>query len=169
VGGEWDILAGLAQMRQGIAVVWATLAALWRPFGLVLLAETAGRLGAVKAGLHLLAEALEALETNAQGDMRAEAYRLQGELLLRQPAPDAAQVVRRGRGKVTVIDAVGAQIGIPPAYFDLTRLAQALVDAQRPCLWYTPGMHAFAAHAVPEVLLPLQHQHPCPVSGHSQG
>jgi predicted ATPase len=83
--------AGLAQMRQGIAVVWATIAALWRPFGLVLLAETAGRVGEVKEGLHLLAEALEALETNAQGDMRAEAHRLQGELLLRQPTPDAAQ------------------------------------------------------------------------------
>jgi predicted ATPase len=66
--------AGLAQMRQGIAAVWATWQALSRPFGLV-----------------LLAEALEALETNAPGDMRAEAHRLQGELLLRQPAPDAAQ------------------------------------------------------------------------------
>jgi tetratricopeptide (TPR) repeat protein len=47
--------AGLAQMRQGIAAVWATRAALWRPFGLVLLAEAAracwpGRGGAVPAG-----------------------------------------------------------------------------------------------------------------------
>src|SRR5262252_1749129 len=40
-------------------------------------------------------------------------------------------VVRRGRWKVAVIDAVGAQIGIPPAHFDPTRLAQPLVDAQR--------------------------------------
>jgi len=83
--------AGLAQMRQGIAAVWATRAALWRPFGLVLLAEATGHVGEVKEGLRLLAEALEALETNAQGDMRAEAHRLQGELLLRQPTPDVSQ------------------------------------------------------------------------------
>ena len=31
------------------------------------------------------------LEASGQGDMLAEAYRLQGELLLRQAAPDAAQ------------------------------------------------------------------------------
>jgi predicted ATPase len=80
--------AGLAQMRQGIAAVWATRAALWRPFGLVLLAEAAGHVGQIEEGLRLLAEALEALEINAQGEMRAEAHRLQGELLLRQPAPD---------------------------------------------------------------------------------
>jgi predicted ATPase len=83
--------SGLAQMRQGIAAVWATGQALSRLFGLVLLAEAVGHAGQVAEGLRLLAEALEALEANAQGDMLAEAYRLQGELLLRQPAPDAAQ------------------------------------------------------------------------------
>jgi predicted ATPase len=83
--------AGLAQMRQGIAAVWATRAKLWRPFGLVLLAEAAGHVGQIEEGLRLVAEALEALETNAQGDMLAEAHRLQGELLLRQVTPDAPQ------------------------------------------------------------------------------
>jgi predicted ATPase len=83
--------AGLAQMRQGISAVWATRAELWRPFGLVLLAEAAGHVGEVEEGLRLLAEALDALGTNAQGDMRVEAYRLRGELLLRQAAPEAVQ------------------------------------------------------------------------------
>jgi len=83
--------AGLVQMRQGIAAVWGTGQSLARPFGLVLLAEAAWHCGQVAEGLRLLAEALEALETNAQGDMRAEAHRLQGELLLRQATPDAAQ------------------------------------------------------------------------------
>jgi predicted ATPase len=83
--------AGLAQMRQGIAAVWAPGQALSRPFGLVLLAEAVGRLGQVEEGLHLLAEALAALETNAQGDMLVEAHRLRGELLLRQATPDAIQ------------------------------------------------------------------------------
>jgi predicted ATPase len=82
---------GLAQMRQGLAAVWATGQALARPFGLLILAEAAERAGRVAEGLRLLAEALEALETNAQGDMLAEAHRLQGELLLRKPTPDTAQ------------------------------------------------------------------------------
>ena len=38
-----------------------------------------------------MAEALAALETSGQGDLLAEAYRLQGELLLRQALPDASQ------------------------------------------------------------------------------
>ena len=42
-------------------------------------------------GLRLLAEALTALEASGQGDLLAEAYRLQGELLLRQARPDASQ------------------------------------------------------------------------------
>jgi predicted ATPase len=42
--------------------------------------------------LRLLAEALAAFEASGRGDMLAEAYRLQGELLLRQALPDAAQV-----------------------------------------------------------------------------
>ena len=38
----------------------------------------------------MLAEALTALEASGRGDLVAEAYRLQGEFLLRQAVPDAA-------------------------------------------------------------------------------
>ena len=62
-----------------------------RPFGLFHLAEVAGHAGQAEEGLRLLAEALEALEANAQGDRLTEVYRFQGELLLRQATPDAAQ------------------------------------------------------------------------------
>jgi predicted ATPase len=41
--------------------------------------------------LRLLAEALAAFEASGRGGMLAEAYRLQGELLLRQALPDVAQ------------------------------------------------------------------------------
>ena len=58
---------------------------------LVLLAEAAGHAGQVMEGLHLLAEALTAFETSGAGHLLAEAYRLQGEFLLRQATPDAAQ------------------------------------------------------------------------------
>jgi predicted ATPase len=78
-------------MHQGMAAIVTTGAELWWPLCLVLLAEAAGHVGQAEDGLHLLGEALEALETNVQGDMRAEAHRLQGELLLRQPALDTVQ------------------------------------------------------------------------------
>ena len=76
--------AGLAQMRQGLAAVLATGQELARPLCLVLLAEAAGHAGQVEEGLRLLAEALAVIEASGQGDLLAEAYRLQGELLLRQ-------------------------------------------------------------------------------------
>jgi predicted ATPase len=83
--------AGLAQIRQGMVAVLATGQALFQPLHLVLLAETAGHVGQGEDGLRLLAEALTMMEANGQGDMLAEAYRLQGALLLRQSVPDALQ------------------------------------------------------------------------------
>jgi class 3 adenylate cyclase/predicted ATPase len=83
--------AGLAQLHQGMTAVLATGQELGRPFCLVLLAEAAGQVGQVDEGLRLLAEALMALEESRRGDLLAEAYRLQGELLLRRAVPEAAQ------------------------------------------------------------------------------
>jgi predicted ATPase len=83
--------AGLALLHQGLAAVVATGQELSRPLYLVPLAEVAGCTGQVEEGLRLLAEALASLETSGRGDLLAEAYRLQGALLLRQAVPDAAQ------------------------------------------------------------------------------
>ena len=82
---------GLAHLRQGLAAVVATGQELMRPYCLVVLAEAAGQVDQVEEGLHLLAEAVGVLEAHEQGDLRAEAYRLRGALLLRQATPDAAQ------------------------------------------------------------------------------
>jgi DNA-binding winged helix-turn-helix (wHTH) protein/predicted ATPase len=83
--------AGLAQLREGLAAVAVTGQELFRPLGLVLLAEAAGHVGQVEEGPRLLAEALTVVEAGGRGDLAAEAYRLQGEFLLRQAVPDAAQ------------------------------------------------------------------------------
>ena len=83
--------AGMAQMHQGQAGLLATGQALAQPFCLVRMAEAAGGTGHVDQGLHLLAEALAAFEASGRGDMLTEAYRLQGEFLLRQAVPDAVQ------------------------------------------------------------------------------
>jgi predicted ATPase len=83
--------AGIAQLRQGMAAVLATGQMLTRPFCLVLLAEAAGHAGQVAAGLRLLAEGLTAFEASGRGDLLAEAYRLKGELLLREDTRHKAQ------------------------------------------------------------------------------
>jgi predicted ATPase len=83
--------AGLAQLREGLAALLATGQALVRPLCLVLLAEAAGHTGQVGEGPRLLEEALAVITASGRGDLRAEGYRLQGEFLLRQAVPDAAQ------------------------------------------------------------------------------
>ena len=88
---QGQVEAGLAQIQQGLAAFLALgQRNAWLQF-LVLLAEAAGHAGQVNEGLRLLAEALTGFEESGRGDMLVEAYRLQGELLLRQTTPDAAQ------------------------------------------------------------------------------
>jgi len=83
--------AGLVQLHQGMAAVLATGQTLTQPLHLVLLAEAAGHAGQVEEGLHLLDEALAACEASGRADVLAEAYRLQGALLLQQDAPEVVQ------------------------------------------------------------------------------
>ncbi|HXH12589.1 MAG TPA: adenylate/guanylate cyclase domain-containing protein [Alphaproteobacteria bacterium] len=100
---------GLVLLNQGVAAVLAMRQTFNLPLCLVLFAEAAGHVGQVETGLRLLAEALTAFEEGGRGDLLAEAYRLQGELLLRQATPDAAQaeacfhqglaIARRQQGK----------------------------------------------------------------------
>jgi predicted ATPase len=84
-------VAGLTQMHEGVAAVMAVGLRLARPHLLVRLAEATGHVGQIAEGLRLLAEALTMLEESGQGEFLAEAYRLQGELRLRQAVPEAAQ------------------------------------------------------------------------------
>jgi predicted ATPase/DNA-binding winged helix-turn-helix (wHTH) protein/class 3 adenylate cyclase len=82
---------GLAEMHQGLVAVLDTGQTLSRPYQMVLLAGAAGHAGQVEEGLRWLDEALTVFAASGRGDMLTEAYRLQGELLLRQAIPDAAQ------------------------------------------------------------------------------
>ncbi|MGH8065854.1 MAG: hypothetical protein ACRERE_11620 [Candidatus Entotheonellia bacterium] len=83
--------AGLTQLHQGLAAVLATGQMLSRPYQLLLLAEAVGHAGRFEEGLRWLAESLTAFEASGRGDMLTEAYRLQGELLLRQALPEVAE------------------------------------------------------------------------------
>jgi predicted ATPase len=83
--------AGIAQMTHGIAAYRATGAEAGRHYWLGMLAEAYGKAGQRDAGLTALTEALALVEKNGECYYEAELYRLQGDLLLDQLAPDVHQ------------------------------------------------------------------------------
>jgi predicted ATPase len=82
---------GITAMRQGLGTRRAAGSVNNRPTWLALLAEAHGGIGQVEKGLHLLAEALASVKEREARSYEAEMDRLQGELLLKQEAPDARQ------------------------------------------------------------------------------
>jgi predicted ATPase len=83
--------AGMAQVRQGIAALRATGAALHIPYFCTLLAEVSGHLGHIADGLQALAEAHTVVEQHEERYWEAEVCRLRGILLLRQTMPPQAE------------------------------------------------------------------------------
>lgn len=138
--------AGLAQLRQGMAAVLATGQTIARPYYLVLLATVTGYTGQVEDGLRLLAEALTVLEANGQGDLLAEAYRLQGEFLLRQTVPDTPQAEARFQQALAMAQCQQAKSWELRATTSLSRLwqqhgkCQETHDMLAPIYgWFTEG------------------------------
>jgi class 3 adenylate cyclase/predicted ATPase len=124
--------AGLAQMQQGLAAVLATGQMMARPRWLTLLAEAAGYAGQVDEGLRVLTESLAAFEASGQGDWLADAYRLQGEFLLRQAVPDAVQAEACFQQALTIAHRQQAKSWELRAAMSLARL------------WQGQGKHADA-------------------------
>jgi DNA-binding winged helix-turn-helix (wHTH) protein/tetratricopeptide (TPR) repeat protein len=89
----WDLVtqghaeAGIAQMRQGIATVQSTGAALERPWLLLALARAYGRAGRAHEGLAVLEEALAMVDSTGKHLDASGLYRCKGELLLAQGGP----------------------------------------------------------------------------------
>ena len=81
----------MAQVRQGIATLRATGAALIVPFWCTLLAEVCDHLGCTEDGLQTLAEAHTLVEQHEERWWEAEIYRLRGILLLRQGETSQAE------------------------------------------------------------------------------
>jgi len=136
----------LAQMHQGMATVLATGQTLARPFCLILLAEAAEHVGQVEEGLRLLTEALAALEASGRGDLLAEAYRVQGELLLRHAVPDTAQADACFQQALVIARRQQAQSWELRAAMSLARLWQHQGKRAEACAllegiysWFTEG------------------------------
>ena len=89
--GQGEI--GIAQMREGIAMLQSMGSEGHRLPYLVLLAESHRQMGQAEEGLAVLAEGFEVVEKTGGRNYEAELYRLQGEFLLRQDAPDAPYAV----------------------------------------------------------------------------
>jgi predicted ATPase len=117
-----------------------------RSFCLVLLAEAAGHIGQVEEGLRLLTEALAVFKASGRGDLLAEAYRLQGELLLRRARPKAAQAEACFQQALAIARRQQAKSWELRAAVSLSRLwqQQGKPDAARQVLaplysWFTEG------------------------------
>jgi predicted ATPase len=86
-----DAGAGVAQIRQGLAVSQSEGLILFRPYFLALLAEAYGLGGQPETGLQVLAEALTGVATTEERWWEAELLRLQGALWLQLPSPNVPQ------------------------------------------------------------------------------
>jgi predicted ATPase len=75
---------GVVQIRQGLAARQAIESKIGRPSSLALLAEACGKVGQVKEGLGVLAEALAFVDKMGQRAHEAELYRLKGMLTLQK-------------------------------------------------------------------------------------
>jgi len=82
---------GIAQMRQGMALVQATGAGMIRPHYLAWLADVFGRAGQPEEGLTVLPEALAAACSSGERYYEAEIHRIKGELLMMK-GDDEAEV-----------------------------------------------------------------------------
>jgi DNA-binding winged helix-turn-helix (wHTH) protein/predicted ATPase len=82
---------GMTQIRQGLVAYRELGMAMEDPYFLGLLADAYASCGEIEPGLAALAEALARLPSGRGFFYEAELYRLRGELLLRQAAPDAFQ------------------------------------------------------------------------------
>ncbi|MCV7120541.1 AAA family ATPase [Mycobacterium nebraskense] len=88
---QGEVAKGISDIREGINRRRAYgIGAVW-PWFLVLLAEAYGAVGQLGEGLAALEEALQWVQQNDERLYEAEAYRIRGELLLKQHVPDTAE------------------------------------------------------------------------------
>jgi predicted ATPase len=88
---QGDTDAGVAQIRQELAVHQAIGPKLGEPHRLSLLAEASGQAGEPEIGLQALAEALTLVATTEERWWESELYRLKGASLLQRSLLDVSQ------------------------------------------------------------------------------
>jgi predicted ATPase/class 3 adenylate cyclase len=122
LGEAGDFGAGIAQIREGLAMWQATGAGFLVPYFRSLLAEVYGRSGAVKEGLDLVTEALDRVEETGERWFEAELHRMKGELLLLLPRSDPTVAEARFVHAVATARQQGAKLWELRAATRLARL-----------------------------------------------
>jgi predicted ATPase len=137
---------GFVQICQGIAAWRATGAAIGQPYLLALLAEAYSMTGHIVEGRRVLDEALATAHNTGEQYYKAELYRLNGELLLRQAVPDEKQTATCFQQALTVARHQQARSWELRAATSLSRLWQhqgeraAAYDLLAPVYgWFTEG------------------------------
>jgi predicted ATPase len=137
---------GLAQMRQGLAIVQAAGQQQGQVFLLALLAERYGKARQADEGLRLLSEALAIAHTRGLRLWEAELHRLQGEILLAHSGAQQAEVEACFRQALDISRRQGAKAFELRATLSLSRLrqCQGRRDEVRELLagiygWFTEG------------------------------
>jgi predicted ATPase len=88
---QGQVEAGIAEMRQGLTACLATGSKSFELYFLGLLAEAYGVEGRPEEGLNALATVASVMESTESRWYKAELFRLQGTLLLKQAVPEASQ------------------------------------------------------------------------------
>lgn len=97
LGETGELQAAITQVREGLASWQTTGARFLVPFFLSLLARLESQVGGAKLGLDLLTEALDRVHETGERWFEAELHRLTGDLMLRLPVADYAEVESRLR------------------------------------------------------------------------
>jgi predicted ATPase len=137
---------GIIRIREGIAAWRATGAELFHPHFLTILARAYAEAGRATEGLTTVAEALAIVKHSGERLYEAELYRLQGELLLHQPAGSSKEAESRFREALDVARRQQAKSLELRAAMSLSRLwqQQGKLDEARDLLapvynWFTEG------------------------------
>src|SRR5262249_16046979 len=137
--GQWS--EGIAQIRAGMAALWAMGMRGLRSWFLALLAEACGRAGQVEEGLQALEEALEAVQNNGERFYEAKVYRLKGDLLVQDTPASQEEAEEHFQQALDVASRLQAKSWELRAAMSLARL------------WQRQGKRAAAR----ELLAPVYH------------
>ena len=125
-------------LHEGMALYRATAAALFLPYFLTLLAETAGAAHQPDAGLRLLDEAHTVMDNTQERFYEAEVHRVQGTLVLAQAADQQAQAETCFQDALVVARRQQAKFLELRAAMSLARLWQQQGKRAEACELLTP-------------------------------
>jgi predicted ATPase/DNA-binding SARP family transcriptional activator len=141
---QGDVVAGIAQMRKGLAAFRASGNLHLGPFVLGLLAEQYGKIGYVERGLTLVSEALAAVERTGERWYEAELYRCRGVLLFaRNDAGEAEVALQRALGIARYQAAKAIELRVATSLARLWRSQARYADGcqllEDCCAWFDDG------------------------------